>query len=238
LLWALPVLLLIGLIGCLAIIGNGGIRMVDWNPQVAQEASGDGPASQVPAGSHIVRSDRAVPATSDRMGAVLLTIAQASVPVGSHELVVHLHPEWNLAGDVGIETSLHIVARESYGGGKRMPKPGAWSSRTKNLVRPGDEPVLVWTLPDELPLRAMEDAAAGIMQRGDLLSEQSALSSPLVLRERDLVKLAGIAHRDGWECHLYVTAVKLDDRGARTPPDASADSSSTNDPTAGKSTPE
>ncbi len=141
----------------------------------------------------------------ERNGLVAYTTPHVMVPEGSHDLILHLRREWEKTPRVGIETSLHIVAGTSPDPAKRMPKNGVWTTRMTGIVKGDEEFDLVLTLPDEIPDARLTEAAANIRQR------YQVARLPMILSETEPLRLAELTHPDGWECHLYVRAVKLDE---------------------------
>lgn len=173
----------------------------------------DGNSEQIPAFPSLDTArdpeavGRLVAAEHDRKrnGLVAYTISHVMAPEGSHDLIVHLRREWEKMPRVGIETSLHIVAGTSPDPAKRMPKNGVWTARKTAIVKGDEEIDLVLTLPDEIPDARLMEAAANIRQRYQV----ARLS--MILSETEPLRLAELTHPDGWVCHLYVRAVKLDE---------------------------
>lgn len=140
--------------------------------------------------------------------AMAFTITRAEVPPGTHDLVVRVHRAWSRDESLGIETSLHVVAGSSADPAKRMPKNGPWSTATNKQVEPDPEGLtLVWTLPQEIPAQALNDAVAAITGSFESTSEGRRSRPSLVLHGELPFKLAAIPHPDGWECHLFVRAM-------------------------------
>ena len=167
----------------------------------------------------------------EKNGLIAFSLLKVDVPAGTHDLSLRLRREWEKESHVGIETSLHFVAGASPDPAKRMPKNGAWMARQMGLVRGADEFSLIFSLPDEIPVARLHEAAADVMRRYRSSEGEAKTRSHLVLGSIEPIRLAAITHSDGWECHLYLRAVKLDEFGnPRREPDAPSESAAKADP--------
>ncbi len=139
-------------------------------------------------------------------GAMAFSVAQIEVPERTHDLAMHLRREWLNDASLEIETRLDVAA--SHDPQPQMPKNGPWVAANKKRVRPEESLILTWTLPDEISAEALRKTASDITARFENPSEERISRRLLVLHEGGPIKLAGIKHEDGWECHLYIRAVK------------------------------
>lgn len=139
-------------------------------------------------------------------GAVAYAVEQVEIPRDSQDLVLHLRREWLNDPAIQVETSLDVTS--SLDPLMRMPKSGSWTSENKKRFPPGEALSLKWTLPDEIPTQSLHDTASGIMARFESVSEERSSRRPLILHHGGPVKLAGIRHSDGWECHLFIQVVE------------------------------
>lgn len=147
---------------------------------------------------------------------ILCTITRTEVRFAAHELVVYLRRDGATSKNLGVETSLHFVAGNSADPAKRMPKTGRWTARHRSLSRvPDEEIALVIALPEELPLESLHAAAAEIMGGSPNDASRHIVRQQRALRKNSPNLFAAFAHPDGWACHLYLTAVPLDDAGNR-----------------------
>ncbi len=144
-------------------------------------------------------------------GVIGCSIPQVKVPDGTHELSLHFQRQWQKAPRLGIESSLRIVASVSPDPTKRMPKNGLWTTQQKRLVPVDGQFTVTFALPDEIPIARLQEAAATIRRRYENSSGDRLGVWCQTFGEGELNQLAVIAHPDGWECHLFIRALRLDE---------------------------
>ena len=155
---------------------------------------------------------RLVAAEEERQPSAVVAyrLEEVDVPEGTHNLSLRFQRKWQKVPRLGIESSLHVVAGASSDPAKRMPRNGPWTARTETLAVSDERLTLTFALPEEIPVSRMQEAAAMIRSR-DADGSENRQQWPYRLSENRPTLLAAIAHPNGWECHLFVRAVELDE---------------------------
>jgi uncharacterized protein (TIGR03067 family) len=170
-------------------------------------------------------------------GVVAYRISRVEVPEGTRNLSLELQREWQNVPFLGIESSLHVVAGTSVDPSKRMPKNGSWVTRKNAIALSADQLTLAFELPEELPIGSLREAATKIQNRHMDNSGIPGQSWLQTLSENRPNRLAAIVHPDGWECHLFVRAVRLDEMNRPIEASNAISESAAQDDTAPAATP-